>query len=76
VDHFSGQIAYFSDCILSRAPPEADGEEGLADMRALLAIDEAARSGSTIRLDPQPFKAGIRVDMVHSFLPTSKRLLV
>ncbi|MFO1202514.1 MAG: Gfo/Idh/MocA family oxidoreductase [Tabrizicola sp.] len=76
VDHFSGQIAYFSDCILHNSSPEADGEEGLADMRALLAIDEAARSGDTVRLEPQPFRAGIRKDMLRSFAPTTKRLLV
>ena len=40
VDHFAGQLAYFSDCIRTSTPPEADGEEGLADMRALLAIEE------------------------------------
>ena len=45
VDHFAGQVAYFSDCIATGVPPEADGEEGLADMRALLAIDEAAQTG-------------------------------
>ncbi|MDP3196883.1 Gfo/Idh/MocA family protein [Tabrizicola sp.] len=76
VDHFSGQIAYFSDCILTRTPPEANGEEGLADMRALLAIDEAARCGSTVRLDPQSFKAGISTSMLRSFSPTTRRLLV
>lgn len=76
VDHFSGQIGYFSDCILNWTPPEADGEEGLADMRVLLAIDEAARSGTTIRLDPQPFQAGIHTSMLRSFPPTNKRLLI
>lgn len=75
VDHFSGQIAYFSDCIMSDSPPEADGEEGLADMRALLAIDEAARTGATVCLEPQPFKAGMQADMIRSFVPASKRLL-
>jgi predicted dehydrogenase len=76
VDHFAGQIAYFSDCITSKSPPEADGEEGLADMRALLAIDEAARTGETIRLDPVSFKAGIQPEMVRAFAPTTKRLLL
>jgi predicted dehydrogenase len=52
VDHFGGQIAYFSDCIVSGTPPEADGEEGLADMRVLLAIEEAARTGR-----PQPISS-------------------
>ncbi|HMS94546.1 MAG TPA: Gfo/Idh/MocA family oxidoreductase [Tabrizicola sp.] len=76
VDHFSGQIAYFSDCIVNKSPPEADGDEGLADLRALLAIDEAARTGNTVRLEPRAFRAGLRKDMLRSFAPTSRRLLV
>lgn len=75
VDHFAGQIAYFSDCILNQSPPEADGEEGLADMRALLAIDEAARTGETVCLDARPFKAGIQPQMRRAFAPTTKRLV-
>lgn len=74
-DHFSGQIAYFSDCIVSGQPPEADGEEGLADMRALLAIDEAARSGSTVALPPRDFVSGLRGEMLRAFAPTKHRLV-
>ncbi|MEL7152148.1 MAG: Gfo/Idh/MocA family oxidoreductase [Pseudomonadota bacterium] len=48
-DHFGGQAAYFSDCILTNTRPVPDGEEGLADVRALLAIEAAAKSGL-----PQP----------------------
>ena len=76
VDHFAGQIAYFSDCIAAKSPPEADGEEGLADMRALLAIDEAARAGETVRLDPWTFTAGIQPQMLRAFEPTTKRLVL
>lgn len=60
VDHFAGQIAYFSDCIRQSIAPEADGAEGLADMRALLAIDDAARTGETVHLEPKAF--GRRID--------------
>ncbi len=45
IDHFGAQVGYFSDCIRSGTPPEADGEEGLADMRALIAIEKAASTG-------------------------------
>jgi len=45
-DHFGGQLAYFSDCILDGTRPEADGEEGLADVRAMLAIEASAKSGT------------------------------
>ena len=39
----------FFDCIATGTPPEADGEEGLADMRALIAIERALLTGQ-----PQP----------------------
>lgn len=44
-DHFSGQAAYFSDCILKGVRPEADGGDGLADVAIMRAIEEAAKSG-------------------------------
>jgi predicted dehydrogenase len=50
IDHFGAQTAYFSDCILTRTPPEADGAEGLADVRALRAIEEAANTGRAVRI--------------------------
>ena len=76
VDHFAGQIAYFSDCIVANTPPEADGEEGIADMRALLAIDQAARTLETVHLAPRPFSTGILPGMLRSFGTTTKRLLL
>lgn len=76
VDHFAGQIGYFSDCILQGQPPEADGHEGLADMRALLAIDEATRTGKTVILAPRPFGSGIKATMLRHFGLTDKRILV
>lgn len=50
VDHLGGHMAYFSDCIMSRTPPEPDGEEGLADMRVLFAVEEAARTGRPVAI--------------------------
>lgn len=76
VDHFAGQIAYFSDCIAQGRPPAPDGEEGLADMRALLAIDQAARTGETVSLAPRPFGKGITSGMLRRFPVTSHRLLL
>ena len=43
-DHFGAQASYFADCILSGTRPESDGEEGLADVRAMLAIEQAAKT--------------------------------
>ena len=76
VDHFAGQIAYFSDCIAQGTAPEADGEEGLADMRALIAIEAAARTGT-----PQPIHSPARPrhptpDMARLIPITTHRLLL
>lgn len=76
VDHFAGQIAYFSDCIAQGVPPEADREEGLADMRVLLAIDEAARTCETVLLEPRAFGRGLETGMVRRLAVTDRRLLV
>lgn len=76
VDHFGGQTAYFSDCILAGQPPEPDGAEGLADVRALLAIEEAAKTGQpqTIASPPRPHHP--TPDMVRLVERTDKRLLL
>jgi predicted dehydrogenase len=76
IDHFGAQVAYFSDCITAGTPPEADGAEGLADMRALLAIEAAARTGT-----PQPIHSPPRLrhptpDMVRMAPVTTHRLLL
>jgi predicted dehydrogenase len=76
VDHFAGQIAYFSDCIQSGEPPVADGEEGLSDLRVLLAIDEAVRTGAMVCLNHCEHRAGIEAEMMRSLERTSRRLLL
>jgi predicted dehydrogenase len=54
VDHFGAQVAYFSDCIAAGAPPEPDGEEGLGDMRALIAIERAVSTGQSQPISSPP----------------------
>jgi predicted dehydrogenase len=54
-DQFGAETAYFSECILNGEEPEPDGEEGLADVRVMLAIEEAIRSGR-----PQQLPAAVR----------------
>ncbi len=51
-DHFGGELKYFSDCILEDRQPEADGEEGLLDVRVLVAIEQALLSGQPQTLSP------------------------
>ena len=51
-DHFGGELKYFSDCILNNRDPEPDGEEGMADMRVLVGILEALKTGGPVKLPP------------------------
>jgi len=75
IDHFGAQVDYFSDCIKAGTPPEADGEEGLADLRALVAIEKAALTGQ-----PQAIISPLRTrhpmpDMVRMIPVTDRRLV-
>ncbi|WAP66788.1 Gfo/Idh/MocA family protein [Jiella pelagia] len=76
IDHFGAQTAYFSDCILQGKASESDGAEGLADMYALLAIEEAARTGraQTITSPPRPHHP--HAGMVRMVDRTERRLLL
>ncbi len=73
-DQFAGQTGYFSDCIMAGAPPEPDGEEGLADVRALLAIEKAARTGAAQKLGGRSRSRHPTAGMVRTFEPTTRRL--
>jgi predicted dehydrogenase len=76
IDHFGAEVAYFSDCIASGTPPEADGQEGLADMRALIAIEKASISSlpQTISSPPRPRHPS--ADMARIVAPTDRRLVL
>ena len=75
VDHFGAQIAYFSDCILNNAKPEPDGEEGLADVRALLAIEAAAYTGQGVNVNSPKRPTHPGRDTVRIVPRTVKRLV-
>jgi predicted dehydrogenase len=49
-DQFAPELLYFSDCILNDRTPEPSGEEGLADVRILRAIEKSARTGRAVSL--------------------------
>jgi predicted dehydrogenase len=51
-DHFGGELKYFSDCILENRQPEADGEEGLLDVRVIAAVERALGTGQLQTLPP------------------------
>ena len=75
-DHFGAQVGYFSDCIRSGTPPEADGDEGLADMRALIAIETAASTGMPQAISVQPRSRHPTPDMVRLTPITDRRLVL
>ena len=75
-DHFADQIAYFSDCILAGDAPAPDGVEGMADVVAMLAIEEAARTGHSQKIDaPTPAKRP-DADTVRTVARTDRRLVL
>jgi predicted dehydrogenase len=41
---------HFAECVLNDREPLTPGEEGLKDLRIMMAIYEAARTGRTVRL--------------------------
>jgi predicted dehydrogenase len=51
-DQFGGELRYFSHCILNGQHPEADGEEGLLDIRVIAALERALETGQPQRLEP------------------------
>lgn len=75
-DNFSGMVACFSDCILAGTPPAVGPSEGLADMRALLAIEAAAASGGTVPVTPTAGFAPLQPAMRRSFPPVTHRLVL
>ena len=50
VNHFAAEMDHLSDCVLNDRDPLTPGEEGLADMRVIAAIEEAVRTGRTVRV--------------------------
>jgi predicted dehydrogenase len=55
-DQFSPEILYFSDCIIHNRQPEPSAEEGIADMRVILALYDSIERGEPIQLEPWPEK--------------------
>jgi glucose-fructose oxidoreductase len=51
-EQFGPELVYFSRCILKRREPEPSGEEGLADVRILRAVERSAEEGRAIKLGP------------------------
>lgn len=75
IDHFGAQTAYFADCIMNNKRPEADGEEGLADVAIMRAIERAAETGTPQSIELPPRSRHPTPDMVR-LIPVTERRLV
>lgn len=49
-DHFAAEMDHFSECLMQNKDPLTPGEEGLRDLRLMMAIYEAAKTGKTIKM--------------------------
>src|SRR5262249_23745832 len=49
-DQFGPELVYFSDCILNNKEPEPNGNEGLADVRIINALEESKEKGRPVKL--------------------------
>ena len=50
VDQFATEMDDFADCIINNRPTSVPGGMGLRDVRTLMALYEAARTGRTVEL--------------------------
>ncbi|HTC92510.1 MAG TPA: Gfo/Idh/MocA family oxidoreductase [Terriglobales bacterium] len=49
-DHFALEMDHMSQCVMQNKEPLTPGEEGLRDLKIMMAIYEAARTGKTVKL--------------------------
>jgi predicted dehydrogenase len=50
IDQFAAEMDDFAQCILENRPTRVPGEEGLRDVKIMMAIYESAKTGKTINL--------------------------
>jgi predicted dehydrogenase len=72
VEQFGNETQYFSDCILQDRHPEADGEEGLLDMRVLAAIERSLETGETVALEPATRSRHVQPDQALTLKPAKE----
>ncbi len=75
-NQFGGELQYFSDCILHNREPEPNGEEGLADVRVLAAIERALESGQPQNLGPFQRNGRMEASQVRKLPPVPAPELV
>jgi predicted dehydrogenase len=59
-DHFAPELVYFSRCVIDGVSPAPSGREGWADVRIMEAMQQSARTGERVSLEP--YEPGARPD--------------
>ncbi|MCC2977367.1 Gfo/Idh/MocA family oxidoreductase [Sphingomonas sp. PL-96] len=72
VEQFGNETQYFSDCILNDREPEANGEEGLMDMRVLAAVEKSLESGEAVVLPAAQRSGQIQPDQALKLKPAKE----
>jgi len=49
-DHFAAEMDHMSQCVMEDKQPLTPGEEGLRDLKLMMAIYEAAKSEKTVKV--------------------------
>jgi predicted dehydrogenase len=49
-DHFALEMDHMSECVMENKEPLTPGEEGLRDLKVMMAIYDAANTGKTVKL--------------------------
>lgn len=65
-DQFAGETRYFLQCVANGERPEADGEEGLMDIRVCEAVLRTLETGETQTLEPAERSQHITADQAVS----------
>ena len=52
IDHFAAELDAFARSIQENSPFRAAGEEGMRDVKIMMAIYESARTGAAVKLAP------------------------
>jgi predicted dehydrogenase len=50
INQFAAEMDDFAQCIMNKKPTKISGEEGLRDVKIMMAIYESARTGKTVKL--------------------------
>jgi predicted dehydrogenase len=75
-DHFGGELKYFSECVIEGRQPEADGEEGMLDVRVLAAIEESLQRNAPVAMSPYTRRRRPSLDQGESLSKPSEPKLV